>query len=81
MSLKEAKIQVLSILAENLKKTQPQLVPSTFIAEQMKISLVHLHQVLKSMQGGGEIETDPDLQLNLITRKGLQYLQNEGMSV
>jgi predicted transcriptional regulator len=74
MSLKKYKLQVLAILSENLKKTQPQLVPSTIIAEQMNMSLLELQQVLKSMEGVGEIETDPDLQYNLITQKGLHLL-------
>ncbi|MBU1565312.1 MAG: hypothetical protein KJ630_06755 [Proteobacteria bacterium] len=74
MSLKKHKLQVLAILSENLKETQPQLVPSTIIAEKMNMSLPKLQQVLKSMEGVGEIETDPDLQFSLITRKGLHFL-------
>ena len=79
MSLKQIKIQVLAILSENLKKTQPQLVPSTIIAEQMNMRLPELQQVLKSMEGGGEIETDLDLQYNLITQKGLRLLGEQGL--
>ncbi len=74
MSLKTYKLQVLAILYENLKNKQPQLVPSTIIAEQMNMNLRKLQQVLKSMEGVGEIETDPDLQYNLITLKGLHFL-------
>jgi len=77
MSLKKHKLQVLTILSDNLKNTQPQLVPSTRIADKMKISIPQLQQVLKCMEGGGEIETDPDLQFNLITLKGLRLLNEE----
>ena len=78
MSLKKYKLQVLAILSENLKKTRPQLVSSIVIAEQMDMGLPQLRQVLKSMEGGGEIETDMDLQYNLITRKGLHLLGEFG---
>ena len=74
MSLKRYKLQVLAILSENLKKPQPQLVPSETIADKMEMGLSELQQVLKIMEGGGEIETDPDLRYNLITKKGLQRL-------
>ena len=79
MSLKKNKLQVLAILSANLKKTQPQLVPSSIIAEQMNMRLRELQHVLKSMEGGGEIETDLDLQYNLITRKGLHFLGEHGL--
>jgi len=74
MSLEKNKLKVLAILSENLKKIQPQLVPSTAIAEKMNMSLPELQQVLKSMEGVGVIETDPDQQYNLITQKGLHRL-------
>lgn len=74
MSLEQCKLQVLAILSDNLKAERPQLVPSTVIAEQLDISAPQLRQVLKSMAGGGEIETDMDLRYNLITRKGLHLL-------
>jgi predicted transcriptional regulator len=77
MSLKKHKLQVLSILFENLKETPPQLVSSTSIAGQMDISLPELQQILKSMAGMGIIETDPDQQYNLITHKGLLWLDQQ----
>jgi predicted transcriptional regulator len=79
MSLKKYKLQVLAILSENLKKKPPQLVPSTIIAEQMNMSLLQLQHVLKSLEGGGEIKTDLDLQYNLITQKGLHLLGDQGL--
>lgn len=78
MSTIELKFQVLHILSENLKNSPPQLVQSTAIAEKMNVSLPELHLILKSMQGFGEIETDPDLQYNLITQKGLKLLTKHG---
>lgn len=74
MSLYQHKLQVLAILSDNLCTSQPQLVPTTAIAEKMDIQLPKLHQVLKTMDGMGIIQTDSDLQYNLITRKGMNYL-------
>lgn len=78
MSLKEKTEQILAILLENLRHPQPQLVTSTEIAGQMDIDLCELQQVLKSMQGLGIIETDPDQQYNLITPKGLHWMGRSG---
>lgn len=81
MPLKKRRIQVLTILWENLKETHPQLVPSRTIAGQMNMSLPETQQVLKSMEGMGVIETDPDLQYNLITQKGLLWLNKQTLVV
>lgn len=81
MSLKKHKLQVLTILSENLKNPQPQLVPSSTIAGQMNMRLPELQQVLKSMEGMGVIETAPDLQYNLITRKGILWLDRQCVGV
>ncbi len=74
MSLKKHSLQVLTILFENLQESHPQLVPSAAIAENMDISLQELQKVLKPMKGMGVIESDSDLQYNLITPKGLIWL-------
>lgn len=81
MSRKERTEQILAILLENLRHPQPQLVPSAEIAGQMDIELGELQQVLKSLQGQGIIETDPDQQYNLITPKGLQWMSRCGGAV
>ena len=81
MSLPQHKLQVLAILSANLRNPQPQLVSTTAIAEKMDIRLPKLRQVLKTMDGMGIIQTDPDLQYNLITQKGLNYLGEQHMSV
>lgn len=75
MSLKHHKHQVLAILLENLNNPQPQLVPTSTIAGQMNIRISELQKILKAMDGLGVIQTDPDLEYNLITIKGLQYLE------
>lgn len=80
MPLKKRRIQVLTILWENLQEIHPQLVPSTAIAGQINMSLPETQKVLKSMEGMGVIETDPDLQYNLITRKGLLWLDQQSPS-
>ncbi len=78
MSMKKDKIRILGILRENLKQNPPQLVSSSVIAGQMEMHPLELRQVLKSMEGMGIIETDPDQQYNLITREGLQwYMQQQ----
>lgn len=80
MSLNHYKLQVLAILSENLQNPQPQLVPTETIARQMEIKLPELQQVLKTMDGLGIIQTDPDLRYNLITRKGLNYLEVQSLN-
>jgi DNA-binding MarR family transcriptional regulator len=77
MSLKTHKLRILSILRDNLRQSPPQLVPSTAIAGQMNMNLPELQQVLKSMEGMGVIETDPDQQYNLITREGLLWFMQQ----
>ncbi len=77
MSMKKHKLRILSILRDNLRETPPQLVHSTTIAGQMNMKLPELQQVLKSMEGMGVIETDPDQQFNLITREGLLWFMQQ----
>lgn len=81
MSLKKNKIQVLNVLYRNLQKTQPQLVPSKKIATELNMQLPELQNVLKSMEGLGIIETDPDQRFNLITREGLVWLDQQSSGV
>lgn len=76
MSLYQHKLQVLAILSDNLRTPQPQLVPTVAIAKIMDIQFAKLHQILKTMDSLGIIQTDTDLQYNLITQKGLNYLEN-----
>ncbi len=78
MSMHKLKLRVLSILSDNLKETEPQLVPSEAIAGRLNLDVSELQQVLKSMEGMGVIEIDPDLQYSLITREGLLWYQETG---
>ena len=75
MSMYEHQIQVLSILSNNLKNPHPQTVPTVSIAGEMEIQLPKLRIVLHTMNGMGLIQTDSDLRYNLITQKGLNYLE------
>jgi predicted transcriptional regulator len=81
MSLKKKKIHILTILFKNLRETNPQLVSTATIAAQMNLGMPDLQQVLKSMEGMGLIQSDPDLQFSLITRKGLSWLDQQGSGV
>lgn len=75
MHLQAHKIRILTLLSDNLKEIEPELVPSSAIAGRLNMTLPELRQVLRSMEGMGVIETDPDLQYNLITREGLVWLE------
>lgn len=81
MSLHHHKLKVLAILSDNLRMPQPQLVPTVTIARQMDIPLPKLNQILKTMNGLGIIQIDSDLQYNLITIKGLDYLSERQLII
>jgi len=81
MSMYEQQLQVLTILLENLHNPQPQIVPTTAIAGEMGIQLPKLHLVLNTMNAMGLIQTNSDLQYNLITQKGLNYLSEQHMQI
>lgn len=81
MSMYGHQLQVLAILSKNLHNPQPQLVPTTAISEEMDIQLPKLHLVLNTMNAMGLIQTNSDLQYNLITRKGLNYLGEQHVYV
>jgi DNA-binding MarR family transcriptional regulator len=72
MSLSQQQQQILSILCENLDHDPPQLVAADTIAGRMNLKLLEVRRVLRTMEGQGVIETDPDQQFTLITREGLQ---------
>jgi predicted transcriptional regulator len=78
MSLGTKKLQILAILSDNLKNPQPQLVRSTDIAGKLNISIKEIQQLLKVMDGMGVIKSNVEGQLSLITRKGVQYLNQSG---
>lgn len=67
--------QVLAILSENLVNPQPQLVPTTTIAGRMACGINQLRPLLRTMEGMGVIQSDPDLRYHLITTEGLRWLR------
>ena len=81
MSMYQHQLQVLTILSQNLLNPQPQLVPTTTIAGEMGIQLKTLHLVLNTMNAMDLIQTNSDLQYNIITPKGLKYLGDQQMGV
>ena len=74
MSMHKYQLQILTILSKNLQNLQPQLVSTAAIAEAIDLKLSKLHLVLHTMNAIGLIQTNSDLQYNLITRKGLNFL-------
>ena len=77
MSLLQQQQQILSILCENLQHDPPQLVAAATIAGRLKRRLAEVRRVLRTMEGLGVIETDPDQQLTLITREGVQRCRQQ----
>lgn len=75
MSRNKHALQVLAILSENLVNPQPQLVPTATIAGRMKIAPGQLGPLLRTMEGMGVIQSDPDLRYHLITAEGLRWLR------
>lgn len=76
MPLKKSQIQILTVLHKNLQNTRPKPVPSATIAGKLGMSLPELRELLTRMNGKGVIQTDLDLRFNLITRKGVTWLDN-----
>ncbi|TKB26799.1 hypothetical protein FCL47_06305 [Desulfopila sp. IMCC35006] len=72
MSIFANKKQVLEILVENLKNSQPEVVNSEHIANKLKMSEKDTCQLMKIMHQMGIVISDSDGQRSLITREGLQ---------
>ncbi|MDD2464424.1 MAG: hypothetical protein PHI97_10555 [Desulfobulbus sp.] len=75
MSIGSKKHQILHILSQNLSNPQPELVRSDVIARQLQLSLPETELLLKVMNHMGVIESNVDHRLSLITRKGMEWLQ------
>lgn len=75
MSLLANKQQVLEILVENLKNSQPQVVDSQLIAERLNMSMKDTCQLIKVMNETGMVISDIDGRKSLITREGLHCLK------
>lgn len=74
--LMEKKLLVLSILFENLRNRQPQVVGIEKFATEMQLELGEIRQLLLCMNEAGEIESDLDGQYSLITQTGLCLLNS-----
>lgn len=77
MSRYKHQLQVLTILTKNLHNPQPQPVPTSTIAGEMDIQVPKLQTILNTMHAMGLIQTNSDLKYNLITREGLNYLDEQ----
>jgi DNA-binding IclR family transcriptional regulator len=75
MSRNKHTVQVLTILSENLANPQPQLVPTTTIAGRLELGVNQLRPLLRTMEGMGVIQSDPDLRYHLITAEGVRWLR------
>lgn len=75
MSILANKQQVLEILVENLKNSQPQVVNSGHIAARLHISEKETCQLMKIMHQMGVVVSDMDGQQSLITRVGLRSVK------
>ena len=74
--LREKKILVLSILCENLKNPQPQVVSIDQIADTLQLSIIETRQLLLKMDEAGEIQSDMEGRYSLITPAGLCWLSS-----
>ena len=72
MSMLENKLQVLQILVENLKNSQPQVMNSIQIADKLNMSVKDTCQLIKIMNAMGVVISDDDGEKSLITREGLR---------
>ena len=70
----QKKLEILTILFENLNNPKLELLPTRMIESQMDISAKELRKTLNILKGMGLIQTDPDYQFNLITREGISWL-------
>jgi DNA-binding IclR family transcriptional regulator len=69
------RLRVLSILCENLKNPQPELVRIEKIASALQLGLSQTRQLLRKMDQDGEIQSDLDGNYSLITPAGLHCLE------
>jgi predicted transcriptional regulator len=76
MTFTEIRNNVLQILADNIEDNCPPNVTNTsYIANQLDISIERLVETLKAMHVSGVIICNVENTYSIITRKGLKYLQ------
>lgn len=79
VSLEYRKQLVLSVLSENLKQPQPEVVDSARIAAALHMELAETRQIVKILREAGAVESDLDGEYALITREGLLWLQEKSV--
>ncbi len=77
LSLDSSKQRILSVLSENLKRPQPDVVASTSIADALQMELSETRRVLKVLHEDGAVISDLDGYYSLITPEGLYWLQQK----
>ena len=77
MSLEIYKQRVLSVLSENLKSPQPQMLGSSSIAEKLHMKVSDIQQVVKILHEKGAVVCNLEGQYSLITPEGLTWLQKK----
>ena len=68
------KLLILSLLRENLKNPQPQVVGIERIAGELQMSVRETRQLLLQMDEAGIIKSSPEGHYSLITMEGLCWL-------
>ena len=76
-SLEDRKQLILTVLSENLKNPQPDLVASASIADRLKMEIAETRQVIKILHDAGAVVSDLDGYYSLITPEGLDWLQQK----
>lgn len=77
MSLEYRKQRILSVLSDNLKSPQPDVVPSVSIADALQMELTETRQVIKILHDAGAVVSDLEGYYSLITPEGLHWLQQK----
>lgn len=77
MSLENKKQRILTILSENLKTPQPQVLDSGSIAEILQMKVSEIQHVVKVLHQRGAVVSDIEGRLSLITPIGLSWLQDK----
>ncbi len=77
MSLEYRKQRILSVLSDNLKSLQPDVVPSESIADALQMELSETRQMIKVLHDTGAVVSDLEGHYSLITLEGLHWLQQK----
>lgn len=75
ISLEYNKQRILTVLSENLKNPQPDVMPSASIADTLQMELAEARQIIKVLHESGAVVSDLEGHYSLITPEGLDLLQ------